>query len=68
MERESYWYPTIISVETNGDGKVYKDDEGTVYVSLHTTKLGAEQAALALRGLYFVNRVKHDNRIIFGVW
>ena len=68
MERQSYWYPTIISVVNDGDSKVYIDDEGCEYISLHTTEIGAEQAALALRGQNFYNRVQHDGKIIFGVW
>ena len=68
MERELCWYPTIIAVENNGDEKVYKDDEGCTYVSLHTTELGAQRALQALRGQHFIDRVQHNKRIIFGVW
>lgn len=68
MERELCWYPTIVSVVNNGDGKFYIDDEDCEYVSLHTTETAAEQAALASKGTHFYNRVRHDGRIIFGVW
>jgi len=68
MERELFWYPTIVSVVNNGKRKVYIDDEGCEYISLHTTEMGAEQAALASQGQNFWNRVQHDGKIIFGVW
>lgn len=67
MKRELCWYPTIVSVVNKGDGKIYIDDEGYEYISLHTTREGAERMALTTFGYHFVTDLQHDGKIIFGV-